>query len=158
MKLPGTSRRIVYVALYEAIAIALSSWFLAVFSGHGLHQTWLPAVSASLVAVTWNYVFNTLFERWEARQRVKGRSVLRRVVHAFGFEGGLIVFLVPLFAWLLRLSLWAAFVMELGLLVFFLVYTLFFTWCFDRIFGLPQSARSQAAQASTSAYATTAQA
>ena len=27
--------------------------------------------------------------------------------------------------------------MDLGLLVFFLVYTFVFTWTFDRLFGLP---------------------
>ena len=33
-----------------------------------------------------------------------------------------------------------AFVLDLGLLLFFLVYTFVFNWTFDRIFGLPASA------------------
>ncbi|MCB2034668.1 MAG: hypothetical protein KDF57_15680, partial [Ottowia sp.] len=37
-------------------------------------------------------------------------------------------------------SLWQALLMDLGLLVFFLVYTYVFTWVFDRLFGLPASA------------------
>jgi uncharacterized membrane protein len=34
----------------------------------------------------------------------------------------------------------AAFVANLGLLVFFFVYAVGYTWAFDKIFGLPQSA------------------
>ena len=103
---------------------------------------WPAAVSAasSAIAVAWNLVFNTLFERWEARQSVRGRSVARRVAHAVGFEGGLVLFLVPLFAWWFDVGLWQALVMDLGLLLFFLAYTFVFNWCFDRVFGLPASA------------------
>jgi hypothetical protein len=48
--------------------------------------------------------------------------------------------LVPFFAWWLEVSLWQAFVLDLGLLLFFLVYTFVFNWVFDRVFGLPASA------------------
>lgn len=48
--------------------------------------------------------------------------------------------LVPVMAIWLGLSLWAALVANLGLLLFFLVYTVVFTWLFDRVFGLPASA------------------
>ncbi|KKW69319.1 membrane protein [Lampropedia cohaerens] len=141
MKLQGIRRRIVYVGLYEAIAIAVSSLGLKMLSGRPMTDALVAAVGASVIAVIWNYIFNTLFERWEARQRVKGRNFWRRIAHAIGFEGGLIALLVPLFAWKLQVSLWEAFVMDLGLIVFFLIYTFCFTWGFDRIFGLPESAK-----------------
>ena len=32
--------------------------------------------------------------------------------------------------------------MDLGLVVFFLVYTFVFNWLFDHVFGLPASARA----------------
>ena len=53
----------------------------------------------------------------------------------------ILFWLVPFFAWWLNISLWQALVMDVGLLVFFLVYTFVFTWCFDRLFGLPASAQ-----------------
>ena len=56
----------------------------------------------------WNYFYNILFESWEARQPRKGRSVLRRIVHAVGFEAGLVAMLVPLFAWVLGVDLLTA--------------------------------------------------
>ena len=129
-----------YVSLYEGFAIVAATLGLAGMSGQGAQVAGLMAVAASVVAVAWNLVFNTLFERWEARQSVRGRSLARRVVHALGFEGGLVVFLVPLMAWWFGITLLQALVMDLGLVVFFVCYTFVFNWAFDRVFGLPTSA------------------
>jgi uncharacterized membrane protein len=133
----GIQRRIVYITLYEGIAIVAASAGLALLTGAGLGHSGALAVAASVIAVIWNLIFNSLFERWEARQAVRGRSLKRRIAHAIGFEGGLIGLLVPMFAWGLGISLWQALVMDLGLVVFFLVYTFVFNWAFDRAFGLP---------------------
>jgi len=138
--LHGVRRRVVYVSIYELIAIAVATLGLAQFSSHGVAHAGVMAVVSSGIAVAWNFIFNTFFERWEARQVVRGRSLRRRVAHAVGFEGGLVFTLVPLFAWWFDIGLWQALVMDLGLLVFFLVYTFVFNWCFDRVFGLPASA------------------
>ena len=138
--LRGPLRRIVFVALYELIAILASSLlFMAI--GQGASASGVMAVVASTLAIVWNVTFNHLFEKWEARQTVKGRSVLRRAVHAVGFEGGLALVLIPLMAWWFGVSLWQATVMEAGLLLFFLVYTYAFNWVFDQVFGLPASAQ-----------------
>ncbi|MBS0468919.1 MAG: PACE efflux transporter [Proteobacteria bacterium] len=138
--LQGPMRRIVFVSLYELIAIIVSSLlFMAI--GQGAGASGVMAVVASTLAIVWNVGFNHLFEMWEARQAVKGRSMLRRVVHALGFEGGLALMLIPLMAWWFDVGLWQATVMEAGLLLFFLVYTYAFNWAFDRIFGLPASAQ-----------------
>ena len=138
--LQGVKRRLIYVTLYELIAIGAATVGLALLTGHGAGHSSVVAVAASVIAIVWNIVFNWAFERWEARQPVRGRSVARRVAHAIGFEGGLVFTLVPLFAWWFGVSLWAAFVMDLGLIVFFLCYTFVFNWVFDRVFGLPASA------------------
>ena len=143
--LQGLHRRLIYVTLYELIAIAAATWGLAVLSGQGAGHSGMVAVAASAIAVVWNVVFNWAFERWESRQAVRGRSVARRVEHAIGFEGGLVFTLVPLFAWWFGVSLWQAFVMDLALIVFFLCYTFVFNWVFDRVFGLPASAQTAAA-------------
>ena len=138
--LHGMRRRVVYVSIYELIAIAVATLGLAQFSSHGVAHAGVMAVVSSGIAVAWNFIFNTLFERWEARQAVRGRSLRRRVAHAVGFEGGLVFTLVPLFAWWFEITLWQALVMDLGLVVFFLCYTFVFNWGFDQVFGLPASA------------------
>jgi uncharacterized membrane protein len=135
----GWKRRVVYVGLYEGIAIALTASVLAAL-GYAAGHSLVASVGASLLAVTWNLIFNALFEAWERRQSVKGRGLARRIAHAVGFEGGLVLSIVPFFAWWLEVSLWQAFVMDLGFIVFFLVYTFVFSWCFDKVFGLPASA------------------
>ena len=137
--LQGPKRRVVFVTLYEIIAIIVSSLlFMAI--GQGAGASGVMAVVASALAIAWNVTFNALFERWESRQSVRGRSLARRVAHAIGFEGGLALMLVPLLAWWFDVGLWQALVMDLGLLLFFLVYTFVFNWGFDRVFGLPAAA------------------
>ena len=143
--LQGPKRRILYVGLYEIIAIIVSSLiFMAI--GQKASDSGVMAVAASVIAICWNLSFNHLFEKWESRQSVKGRSLMRRVVHAIGFEGGIAAMLIPLMAWWFGISLWEATVLEAGLLVFFLIYTYVFNWCFDRVFGLPASAQVLAPQ------------
>ena len=139
--LQGVRRRVLYVTLYEIIAIAVATWGLAMLTGQSAAHSSVASVAASAVAVVWNLLFNWAFERWESRQTVRGRSVRRRIAHAIGFEGGLVFTLVPLFAWWFNVSLWDAFVMDLALIVFFLCYTFVFNWGFDRVFGLPASAQ-----------------
>ena len=141
LSLQGPKRRVLYVALYELIAIAAATLGLALLTGQSAAHSSIASIAASAIAVVWNLVFNWAFERWESRQAVRGRSVARRVAHAIGFEGGLVFTLVPLFAWWFGVSLWQAFVMDLGLIVFFLCYTFAFNWGFDRVFGLPASAQ-----------------
>jgi uncharacterized membrane protein len=93
------------------------------------------------LALAYNYLFNWGFEAWERRQPVRGRSWKRRLAHGALFEAGLMAVLVPFLAWWLQVGLVEAFLYDLGLLAFFAVYTVAFTWAFDRIFGLPLSAR-----------------
>ena len=140
----GIKRKIVYVALYEAIAIACTTAGLAGLTHHDTAQAGIAAVLASATAIAWNVAYNALFEAWEARQTTRGRSLLRRVVHAAGFEGGLVLAIVPMFAWTLGTSLMDAFMLDIGLIVFFVLYSFAFNWAFDLVFGLPKSALGKA--------------
>lgn len=136
----GIRRKIVYVSLFEVIAVAITSTGLSAGSDSSLQHASVLAVATSFIAVLWNLVYNTAFERWEARQTVRGRSFQRRAAHAIGFELGFIVSLVPLFVWWLDIGWWHALVLDLGLSAFFLVYTFGFNLAFDKVFGLPASA------------------
>ena len=135
------TRRVVYLVIYEALAIAIVTLALAFASGQAAEHTGVVAVGSSIIAVVWNFTFNTAFEAWESRQLVRGRSLKRRVAHAVLFEIGLVVMLVPLFAWWLDVSLLHAFILDVGLTLFFLVYTFLYSLGFDTIFGLPASAQ-----------------
>jgi len=125
-------RRIIYVISYELFAILLTTVGLVVL-GFGGGSSGIVAVAASTIAVIWNYLWTTMFEAWERRQESQTRTLPRRIVYAIGFEGGLVVFLLPVMAWILQVSLLQAFSLEVGLLAFFLVYTFVFSWLFDRV-------------------------
>ncbi len=137
-----TTRRVVQALLYEAIAIAVVGPLLSLAFDKPPASTMGLAVVLSGIALTWNYVFNWLFERWELRQTVRGRSFARRLAHGAGFEGGLVIILLPVMSLWLDISVATALLANLGLLAFFFFYAIAFTWCFDRGFGLPASAQA----------------
>ena len=140
MTLQGSKRKVTYVAYYEAIAFLFGTLGFLSFSDSSLERAGALAVFASIFAVSWNFVYNAMFERWEASRLTRGRSFGRRVLHAVGFELGFLVVLMPLAAWWLDISYLRSFMLNLGLNIFFFVYTFAFTWAFDRVFGLPTSA------------------
>lgn len=134
------TRRVLQAILYEVFAIAFVGPVLSMVFDKPPASTLGLACVLSGIALGWNYVFNAGFEHWESRQSVRGRSFARRVVHGLGFEGGLVVILVPVMALWLEITPLDAFLANLGLLAFFFVYAIAFTWTFDRVFGLPASA------------------
>lgn len=138
MHLRGLRRKLIHACLYEAIAIGIVTVAVRLARPEAdTAEASLLAVSTSVIALLWNMAFNTWFEAWEARQADRTRTARRRLAHAIGFEGGLAAMTVPLIAWWLQVSWWAALLADLGLLVFFLGYTLVFNWVFDHAFGLP---------------------
>lgn len=139
----GLKRRVVYVGLYELVAIVLSAILLTLISSADSANSLGLAIAASALAILWNLVFNYGFEVWEQHRGQTGRSLAVRVLHALGFEGGLVIFLVPLLAWWLQVSFIEALLLDLGLLVFFLFYTFIFNWVFDALFGLPAAVSKQ---------------
>ena len=128
-------RRVVYAVVFELLAILFTTVILAAL-GNGGGPSLAVAVVSSTVALLWNIVFNSVFETLG----ITGRPWWVRVAHAVGFEGGLIVFLVPAVALILGIGLGEAFLIEAGLLVFFLVYAAVYAYAFDSVFGLPDSA------------------
>lgn len=134
------TRRALQAVLYEVFAIAFVGPVLSVVFDKPATSTIGLAFVLSSIALVWNYAFNVIFERWETHRPVKGRSFSRRLAHGIGFEGGLTVLLIPVMSLWLNISPLEAFFANLGLLAFFFVYAVAFTWAFDHVFGLPQSA------------------
>ncbi|KVO45199.1 PACE efflux transporter [Burkholderia ubonensis] len=133
----GLPRKITQAILYEAIAIACISPAIAALFGEGLVYSGALSAAMSAIALLWNMVYNTLFERWEATRVQRTRTLGRRIIHACGFEGGLIFILVPVVAWWLKISWLDAFLVDLGLFAFFFCYAFVFQWAFDRVFDVP---------------------
>jgi uncharacterized membrane protein len=133
-------RRVLQAILYEVIAIALVGPLLGLLFDRPVASSLGLAALLSTIALIWNYVYNALFEAWETRQVSRERTLSRRILHGLGFEGGLVFLLLPVMSWGLDISMRAAFLANLGLLAFFFVYAVAFTWAFDTVFGPPASA------------------
>lgn len=135
----GAKRRITYVLFYEAITLAIISTAFYVFSEKDASHSSSLGVITVVLAIVWNTVFNTVFEWFEKRLKVTGRTRKTRIIHAIGFEVGFVAITLPLFAWWLDMTLWDAFMLDFGLTLFFMFFTYFYNWAFDQIFGLPLS-------------------
>lgn len=137
-------RRLVLQAiLYEFFAIVLVGPVLSFFFGEPMGASLGLAAVLSTIALAWSYAFNSMFEAWESRQQDRRRTPFRRFLHGLGFEGGLVLLFVPVMAGWLDISLGMALLTNLGLLAFFFVYAIGFTWAFDKVFGLPASAAGE---------------
>lgn len=135
------ARRVVFALLFEGIGLAVGTLGLMALSGTDPVTAGTASFGTMTIALVYNYVFNWAFEAWERRQPLRGRPLKVRLIHGALFEAGLVVLMVPFLAWWMQIGLFEALVYDIGLLVLFGVYTLGFTWAFDRVFGLPQSAR-----------------
>ncbi|WP_426453504.1 PACE efflux transporter [Acinetobacter sp. KB005] len=142
----GVKRRIVYVSSYEVIGMIISSVGLAILVGDSVEHTGPLSVMITTIAVTWNFIYNVLYEKWEARQSSNVRTIKRRVGHAIGFQLTLVLFLIPLISWWMDISLIAAFWLDVAFIIIIPIYTFIFNWGFDKLFGLPISAQGKALQ------------
>jgi uncharacterized membrane protein len=124
--------RVFHALAFEGLAVLLTAPVLSLVLGKSLAHMGALTLMFSTVAMLWNMAFNSLFDR--AQQRLGFQRTLPvRMAHAVLFELGLIVVLVPLAAWWLSIGLVEAFVLDIGLLLFFLPYTLVFNWTYDTL-------------------------
>ncbi len=137
----GFKRKATYVVLYEFISLILISVAFYLYSDKDAAHSGMLGVFTVVAAIVWNLLYNSLFELWESKQVVRGRGLARRLAHAVGFELGLVAITLPMFAWWLELSLLDAFLLDAGLTLFFMFFTFVYSWCFDRLFGLPLAAQ-----------------
>ncbi|MBC3952412.1 multidrug/biocide efflux PACE transporter [Pseudomonas folii] len=132
MPTKSIKERAFHAFLFEIIGVLLFAPLLAWVMGHSLAKMGAMTVMISTVAMLWNMLFNAMFDglrrKWGLRL-----SLGTRVLHALGFESGLILVIVPLAAWWLSISLLEAFLLDIGLLLLFLPYTLIFNWAYDAL-------------------------
>ena len=124
------TERIFQAIGFECLAILICTPLLAWIMQKPLLDMGAVTVLIAVLALAWNVLFNGLFDRALKRLNL-GHNAWTRVIHALLFEGGLIVMGVPLIAWWLSVSLWQAFLLDIGVLLFFLPYTYVYHWGYD---------------------------
>jgi len=138
-KLRSPADRARQVLLFEVGGLVLITPPFAWLSG----EPWLPSLGLmailALIAALWNAVFNTVFDRLEGR--LTGRPADRRpwrlrVLHALGFEGGLLLLTLPVIMLWTGMGWWAALLADLGLAMTYVAYAFAFNLLYDRCFPI----------------------
>lgn len=139
----STADRIRHALSFEIIALLIvtpaSAWLFDKPIGH----IGVVAVVSASIATGWNYVYNLGFDH--ALRRLRGtvkKTVPIRVLHAVSFEIGLLFVLLPFIAWYLEISLREAFLIDVSLAVFYLIYAFVFNWIYDVFFPVSEPANA----------------
>ena len=128
----SVKERFFHAVVFEVLAVAICAPLGAWLLDYSLAHIGLLTLMISLIAMVWNMVFNSIFD--DAQRRLGfTRNLAARAVHSVLFEIGLILAVVPLAAWWLDIGLWEAFVLDIGIVLFFLPYTFAFNWTYDHV-------------------------
>ena len=133
-----TKDRIRHALGFEIIGLLIFAPLASLVFGFELHTMGLMAVVGSIIATIWNYFYNILFDN--ALLKIRGqvqKTVPIRVLHAVLFEGGLLLLFLPMIAWYLDITLWQAFMMDITMATFYLIYAFVYNWIYDKVFPVP---------------------
>ena len=127
-----SKRRLVHALSYEIILLIIIAIALSFIFEVPLEVTGTLGVAMAVTSVFWNMVFNHFFEKFERKYKLR-RTIAVRLLHAVGFEGGLLLATVPMVAYAMQMTIWHALVLDFGMTMCILVYTFIFQWCYDLI-------------------------
>lgn len=124
--------RIVHALLFEILAIGISAPLAAWLTGKSIVSMGILTAVIAFMAIVWNMLYNWMFDNLQNRYRFE-RTVWIRMLHACGFELGLILVAVPFVAWWLDATLLYALITDIGLVLFYLPYAFFFNLGYDKL-------------------------
>ncbi|MDI2112198.1 PACE efflux transporter [Commensalibacter nepenthis] len=131
--------RVRHAILFEILGLVLfipcSVWIFH----HSVTDMGVIGIFSSLAATIWNFLYNLGFDKILLffRGYVK-KSLFIRVIHTILFEVGLTLVTMPFIAWYLNISFVNALIMDVGIMVFYLVYAFFFNIAYDFIFPVKE--------------------
>lgn len=127
-----SKRRLVHALSYEIILLIIIAIALSFIFEVPMETTGSLGIAMAVTSVLWNMLFNHYFEKAERKYKFK-RTIPMRIVHAIGFEGGLMLATIPMVAYAMQLSLFEAMLLDFSMTMCILVYTFIFQWCYDTI-------------------------
>ena len=128
----STNERIFHSLLFEVIALSLLIPFGSLFGGIDMGNMTGLAIGLSLIAMCWNYLYNLVFDKYFGVNRID-RSLALLIGHAAIFELGLLVITMPAIMWLLNMDFISALMLDIGMVIFFLLFAMMYNWCYDII-------------------------
>lgn len=126
------AERILHAVSFEIIAILITAPLSAWVLGRSIFQMGTIALVLSTLAMLLNLFYNMIFDKyWPLTKGPRPTKI--RLIHTLGFELSFIIIGVPILAILLTMSLWDAFMLEVGFFAFFLFYTYAFNLGYDTL-------------------------
>ena len=138
-KLRSLPDRLRQIALFEIGGLVLVTPPFAWASGVSLADSIGLLALLALIASIWNGCYNTAFDWLEGRLtgRTADRRPLRlRVVHALGFESGLLLMTLPIIVAWTGMSWVDALLADIALAITYTVYAFVFNLGYDRLFPI----------------------
>ena len=127
-----SKRRIIHALSYEIVLLVIIAIALSFIFEVPMEIVGSLGVAMAVTSVIWNMIFNHFFEKFEKKRKLK-RTIGVRILHAIGFEGGLMLATIPMVAYAMNMSIWQAVLLDLSMTLCILVYTFIFQWCYDYI-------------------------
>lgn len=124
--------RVLHGLLFEILAIGIATPLAVWLTGETLADMAVLSAIISFMAISWNMTFNWMFDLAQKHLQFH-RGIAVRILHACLFEIGLILMAVPFIAWWIDTTWLRAFIIDIGLILFFLPYSFFFNLAYDRI-------------------------
>lgn len=96
----------------------------------------------ALIAAVWNGCYNTVFDYFDGRfsgRQADQRPVRLRVLHAIGFETGLLTLSLPVIMWWTGMDWLTALIADIGLALSYVAYAFVFNLAYDRLFPIKQA-------------------
>lgn len=133
--------RLIFSCVFEVIFMTFYIIVMTIVLHKSILHIGLLAIVLSLKAMSFNLIYNWFFDKMDARvgKIPTERSVHGRILHAIGFEIGLVVTSLPIVVWWLDISILQALIMDTVVTLFVVVYTFVFTWGYDRLYPVAQS-------------------
>ena len=127
-----SKRRWIHALSYEVILLVIIALVLSFMFEMPMQVTGGLGIAMAVTSVLWNMLFNHYFEKLEVKHQLR-RTFKIRVLHAIGFEGGLMLATIPMVAYALEKSMMQAFLIDLLMTLSILLYTFIFQYCYDHV-------------------------
>ncbi len=127
-----SKRRVIHALSYEIVLLVIIAIALSFIFEVPMEIAGSLGVAMAVTSVIWNMIFNHFFEKFEKKRKLK-RTIGVRILHAIGFEGGLMLATIPMVAYAMNMSIWQAVLLDLSMTLCILVYTFIFQWCYDYV-------------------------
>ncbi|GAB2458345.1 multidrug/biocide efflux PACE transporter [Comamonas humi] len=124
------TERAIHAVGFELIAIAICAPVAAWWLDRPIAQAGAISLLLATLAMLWNAVYSMMFDRLWPPARIH-RDLKLRLLHAGGFELGIVAFGVPLAAAVMQLPLMQALALEFGFILFMFPYTVAYNWAYD---------------------------